>query len=86
MDRHIEELLLNYLVRLNTAKAIVKPKKQQLTDREYTVASYLSMGMRSSEIARSLNLKTSTISTFKNNIYRETKVKNSIELKEVLKL
>lgn len=58
--------------------------RHRLTSREHEVATYLSMGMRTSWIAQKLNRKSSTISTIKSSIYLKLDVDNIIELREIL--
>jgi DNA-binding NarL/FixJ family response regulator len=53
-----------------------------LTPRESEIAKYLSEGMKTSWIAKTLGRKNSTISTIKNNIYKKLNVQNIIQLKK----
>lgn len=57
-----------------------RPNMTILTKREFEIATYLTMGMRTSAIAVSLNRKPSTISTIKHNIYSKLEVDNVISL------
>lgn len=56
-----------------------------LTQGEHKVALYLIKGMNTKSIARLLDRSTSTISTYKNRIFKKFKVGNVIELKEKMK-
>lgn len=63
-------------------------KKRQpgtLSGLEQKVAGCLIRGMTTSEIAQTLDRRSSTISTVKSNIYRKTKVHNIIDLERVLR-
>lgn len=53
-----------------------------LTNGEQRVASYLVKGLKVSSIASLLNRKMSTISTYKNRIFKKLEINNIIELKE----
>lgn len=57
----------------------------QLTEKQYSIAKFLSIGMGTSKIAKTLNLKPSTVSTVKAVIFRKMKVANVIELSSVVK-
>jgi len=52
-----------------------------LTNREYEIATHLINGGKTSEIARNLKRKASTISTIKANIFKKMKVNNVVKLK-----
>ncbi|WP_025765124.1 response regulator transcription factor [Dyadobacter tibetensis] len=54
-----------------------------LTPRESEIARYLTQGMKTSWIAKTLGRKPSTISTIKHNIFEKMKVENIVELKKV---
>ncbi|WP_254560962.1 response regulator transcription factor [Dyadobacter diqingensis] len=53
-----------------------------LTNKELQIATYLSEGQKTSWIANKLGRKPSTISTYKNNIYKKMNVDNILDLKE----
>jgi len=55
-------------------------RKSFLTNREHDVAGHLCKGMSTSEIASLLNLKCSTVSTIKSNLFRKMNVTSVIEL------
>ncbi|SEJ86295.1 DNA-binding response regulator, NarL/FixJ family, contains REC and HTH domains [Dyadobacter sp. SG02] len=65
-----------------------RPKQQRITTLsglERKVAGCLIRGMTTSEIAHTLDRRSSTISTVKSNIYRKTNVHNIIDLAAALK-
>ncbi|GGM99162.1 hypothetical protein GCM10010967_36390 [Dyadobacter beijingensis] len=62
-----------------------QPRTMALSGLERKVAGCLIRGMTTSEIAHTLDRRSSTISTVKSNIYRKTKVHNIIDLAETLK-
>lgn len=61
----------------------VREKQENLTKREKEIAMMLLKGLRTSEIALTLNLKQSTISTIKKNIFLKKNVRNVVELSAV---
>lgn len=61
-----------------------KKLKVYLTKRENEIAEYLINGQKTSEIARNLERKASTISTIKANIFKKMKVSNIVNLKSAL--
>lgn len=73
--------------RLITQKRSRKKKSPAttLSGLERKVAGCLIKGMTTSEIAHTLDRRSSTISTVKSNIYKKTKVHNIIDLAETLK-
>ena len=56
-------------------------KKDLLTGRELEIAAYLCEGQGTNSIAARLNLKPSTVSTFKLHIFNKLKINNIIHLK-----
>ncbi|SEJ74296.1 DNA-binding response regulator, NarL/FixJ family, contains REC and HTH domains [Dyadobacter sp. SG02] len=62
-----------------------QPQAKLLSGLEIKVAGCLIRGMSTSEIAHTLDRRSSTISTVKSNIYRKTNVHNIIDLARVLK-
>lgn len=73
--------------RLITGKRIrqKQPRTTTLSMLERKVAGCLIRGMTTSEIAQTLDRRSSTISTVKSNIYRKTQVHNIIDLAATLK-
>lgn len=59
---------------------------ESLSDREIEVAELLAKGEGNIEIANKLNLKMSTVSTFRTRIYQKLNIKNIASLIEVLKI
>ena len=55
-----------------------------LSSRESEIASLLSLGMRTSEIALKLSISLSTVSTIKFNIFRKMQVVNIIQLNSLM--
>jgi DNA-binding NarL/FixJ family response regulator len=55
-----------------------------LTERETQIAGLLCKGMRTNNIANTLERKPSTISTIKNTIFKKMNVKNILELSQAL--
>ncbi|SDG29739.1 DNA-binding response regulator, NarL/FixJ family, contains REC and HTH domains [Dyadobacter soli] len=62
-----------------------QPRTTTLSGLERKVAAFLIRGMTTSEIAHTLDRRSSTISTVKSNIYRKTNVHNIIDLATTLK-
>lgn len=60
-------------------------KLPKLTKRESEVALLMLKGKKMSEIGESLNLKASTITTFKTKIYEKLGIKNLLELEQAAK-
>ncbi|MCE7042703.1 response regulator transcription factor [Dyadobacter sp. CY312] len=75
------ELLLNHFSQSGKARA---SNFVALSEKERIVAEHLVNGMRPGEIARELNLRPSTVSTFKRTIFKKTRVENIINLKTFL--
>ena len=68
----------------------VKPKIHQdgvfsssLTERELQVLKLISTEMSTKEIAKQLNISTSTVDTYRKNLLTKTKAKNSVGLRHV---
>ncbi|PWJ55326.1 DNA-binding NarL/FixJ family response regulator [Dyadobacter jejuensis] len=61
-----------------------KRLKKLFTKMEAEVATHLISGLSTSQIAKELNRRSSTISTTKSNIFRKAKVHNIIDLARVL--
>ena len=59
---------------------------ESLSDREIEVALLIAKGEGSIEIANKLNVKMSTVSTFRTRIYQKLKVNNVASLIEILKI
>lgn len=57
-----------------------------LSNREMEVANLLTKGQSTTEIARTLNIKLNTVSTYKAHIYSKLDVNNVVELIEKIKL
>lgn len=57
-----------------------------LSAREIEIARYLTQGMRTSDISALMQLKPSTISTYKNRILSKTETANVMELKDLMRV
>jgi len=75
------ELFLNHFSQSGNARV---SNFAALSEKEKVIAEHLVNGMRPGEIARALNLKPSTVSTFKRTIFKKTRVENIINLKTFL--
>jgi DNA-binding NarL/FixJ family response regulator len=76
---------------LNKLIAFLQDKKarnnflDELSSREFEIAKLLVKGFGNLEISNELNIKTTTVSTHKLNIFKKTRIKNIIELSELFK-
>jgi two-component system, NarL family, invasion response regulator UvrY len=79
----------------NSLKELIEGKKsndknqgiyKDLSERELTVLQYLVKGMGIKEISNKLNVKSSTVATFKARIFNKLGVSNIIELKNLSEL
>ena len=59
---------------------------RELSEREVTVMSYLLKGEGIKEISTRLNIKSSTVATFKARIYNKLGVSNVIDLKNLAEI
>lgn len=82
VNSSIGEEMLNELFVEKKAEPV---KFTQLTEKQSSIAKFLSNGMGTSKIAKTLNLKPSTVSTVKAVIFRKMKVNNVIELSNVVR-
>jgi two-component system, NarL family, invasion response regulator UvrY len=89
-----EDHTINYLRRFLNDEAIIEdknlPKKtnpfSSLAPRELEVLHYLLAGHKTTDIAQTLNLGNSTVSTMKNRIFEKTGVSNIAQLIELASL
>ncbi len=79
----LEEKFKNYLLQTPGSNAAVKTPFDILTKREEEVIALMLKGKKMGEISQALNLKPSTISTFKTKIYEKLGVTSVLELKEI---
>jgi hypothetical protein len=63
----------------------MKSVKFKLSKREIEVCDLLIIGSNTTDIAKVLNLKCNTVSTFKKSIFKKTKTINLIQLYELYK-
>lgn len=82
VNSSIGEEMLNELFVEKKAEPV---KFSELTEKQSRIAKFLSNGMGTSKIAKTLNLKPSTVSTVKAVIFRKMKVNNVIELSNVVR-
>lgn len=78
----LEGLISNTLV---TPRISESKKNRHLSPRENQIAAYLTQGHGTKWISDKLNIKPSTVSTIKKNIFLKMKVSNVIHLQEVFK-
>ncbi|MCE7044643.1 response regulator transcription factor [Dyadobacter sp. CY312] len=78
----LEILISNTLL---TPRFPESQKDRRLSPRENQVASYLTQGNGTKWISEKLNIKPSTVSTMKRNVFLKMKVNNVIQLQEVFK-
>jgi DNA-binding NarL/FixJ family response regulator len=78
----MEEKFKNYLLQTPGTVTMSRPF-DILTKREEEVIGLMLKGKKMGEISLSMNLKPSTISTFKTKIYEKLGVTSVLELKEV---
>jgi DNA-binding NarL/FixJ family response regulator len=79
----MEEKFKNYLLQSSGHSTLSRSPFDVLTKREEEVIGLMLKGKRMGEISHSMNLKPSTISTFKTKIYEKLGVTSVLELKEV---
>jgi DNA-binding NarL/FixJ family response regulator len=82
-ETYMSEAFKRYLLESHILGETVKLPK--LTKRESEVALLMLKGKKMSEIGESLNLKASTITTFKTKIYEKLGIKNLLELEQAAK-
>lgn len=82
-ETYMSEAFKRFLLETHTIGEHVKLPK--LTRRESEVALLMLKGKKMSEIGESLNLKASTITTFKTKIYEKLGIKNLLELEQAAK-
>jgi DNA-binding NarL/FixJ family response regulator len=75
-----EEIIMQFI-----ANKTGPVKFRRLTEKQFKIAKYLSIGMGTSKIAETLNLKPSTVSTVKAIIFRKMSVQNVIELSNLVR-
>jgi DNA-binding NarL/FixJ family response regulator len=83
LTARLTEALINNTIKSSEASQIRKGSK--LTPRENEIAAYLCQGSRNTSISKILNIKASTISTIKKNIFTKLKVDSIIELRDIMK-
>lgn len=79
----MEEKFKSYLLQTPNSVSSLRSPFDGLTKREEEVIGLMLKGKKMGEISTSLNLKPSTVSTFKTKIYEKLGVNSVLELKEV---
>ncbi|TDE16870.1 response regulator [Dyadobacter psychrotolerans] len=79
--RKIQENIIEHLIMDKPASRVHK----KLSTRESEIASHISDGEKTSDIAHKLGLKSSTVSTMKSKIYSKLGVSNAVELRMRIK-
>lgn len=79
--KYISQQVLNLVLERERFLSTAVEKKDTLTGRELEIAAYLCEGLGTNLIAARLNLKPSTVSTFKLHIFNKLKISNIIHLK-----
>ena len=77
----IDEIITHTL----TFKRVNSSIKPKLTERENAIANMIADGVRTTEIARILDLRSATISTYKRKIFLKFGVNNASDLKVVMR-
>jgi two-component system invasion response regulator UvrY len=85
MSPEVQEIYFNSLTQGKTAAQGDNPLNK-LSNREVDVAKHLVQGMGIMEVSKSLNLSTSTVSTYKTRIFEKLQVENIAELIEIFRL
>lgn len=85
MSREVQELYYNSFTIGKNSK-LEANLLNKLSNREMDVAKHLVKGLGIVEISKIMNLKSSTISTYKSRIFQKLQVENIPELIEILKL
>ncbi len=85
MSEVVKELIYNNLIS-GKSKMHKENPLTRLSNREVEVAQFLIQGQGVQEVSNSLNLSTSTVSTYKNRIFEKLQVDNIAELIEKFKL
>ncbi len=84
--RYMGLLLEQVLYSLFIRKVEFGPEApEKLSRREAELAQYLTKGLRTSVIARLMQVKSPTISTMKRKVFRKLQVKNTVEMIKVIK-
>ncbi|SFC15994.1 DNA-binding response regulator, NarL/FixJ family, contains REC and HTH domains [Parapedobacter composti] len=85
MSPEIQELYYHTLTMGKSFIAADNPLNK-LSNREVDVAKYLVQGMGIQDVSKTLNLSTSTVSTYKTRIFEKLQVNNLVELIEKFRL
>jgi len=83
---YLSEAMKQYMAREFSMPDVSSNPLKQISDREFEVINLLIEGFNSAEIAKALNVHVSTIGTHKSNIYDKLKIKNIVQLQELVKL
>ncbi len=80
---YMSDIVMDLMIDNHRKKADNNPFND-LSPREFEIAMYLDKGLSSSEISSTMNLHSSTIGTYKYRIFEKLKVKNIIELHQLV--
>lgn len=59
--------------------------ENKLTTRQLEIAKHFADGMKTTSIAKKLGLKTSTVSTIKNIVFKKLSIENILELRDIIR-
>lgn len=85
VGKYISDDIINKFIAFSQNKGESNNPMDDLTQRELEIAELLARGFGNLEIANELDLKMTTVSTHKLNIYRKVHITNIIELSELFK-
>jgi DNA-binding NarL/FixJ family response regulator len=85
VGKYISDDIMNKFIAFSQNKGESNNPMDELTQRELEIAELLARGFGNLEIANELDLKMTTVSTHKLNIYRKVHITNIIELSELFK-
>lgn len=85
VGKYISPEILDKFIEYSQNKKESSNPLLELTQREYEIAEFLAKGLGNLEIANSLDLKMSTVSTHKLNIFKKMQITNVVELSELFK-
>jgi DNA-binding NarL/FixJ family response regulator len=83
--RYISNDILDKFIAFSQHKRESNNPLEDLTHREFEIAELLAKGYGNLEIANELDIKMTTVSTHKLNIFKKTHITNIIELSELFK-
>lgn len=81
--RYFPEEILAYSKEMFKVKRPIKHPFERLSDREFTVMLCLVNGMETSEIAETMSLQTTTVSTYKSRVFEKLCISRINDLKRI---